>query len=269
MLDHAHLTPQDAVLEIGPGRGVLTELILPRVRSLVAIEIDPVLSAELRRRWASVKHLQVLTADFLRIDLNHLLSLSMTPLPPDGGRGEGEGVGFPPLLKVIGNLPYAVTAPILQRLLPWTGWSEAILMVQREVADRLTSPPGRRTYGLLTVATQCYATPSLLTIVPPCAFQPLPKIHSATLRLSRHAPLAPAPVIDRALHLARQAFQHRRKTLLNALLRAEGASKPDLLRAFEQLTIDPNSRPEDLATEEFLRLGHTLPARRKNGVCSA
>ncbi|MBI3292428.1 MAG: ribosomal RNA small subunit methyltransferase A [Elusimicrobia bacterium] len=269
ILDHAHLTLQDVVLEIGPGRGALTELILPRVRSLLAIEIDPVLSAELRRRWVSVPQFNIITGDFLRTNLDALVPPHPHPLPPGEREDTTYALSSPPF-KVMGNLPYAVTAPILQRLLPWSGWSEATLMMQREVAERLTSPPGRRAYGLLTVATQLYATPTFVSVVPPAAFQPIPQVESAILRLRRHPPLAPPAVIDRALHLAKTAFHHRRKTLLNAF---SPTSKSDLLRTLERLGIDPKSRPEDLRVEDFLRLARTpvtsLIPRRKNAIHSA
>ncbi|MDQ7039906.1 MAG: 16S rRNA (adenine(1518)-N(6)/adenine(1519)-N(6))-dimethyltransferase RsmA [Rhodothermus sp.] len=190
--------PEDPVVEIGPGTGALTGLLLEHYPRLTAIEIDPRAIAELKARWPS---LDVRRADVLTVNWPALAA-------EKNGR-----------LHVVGNLPYYITSPILFALLDAREvLAEAVLMMQREVAERLVALPGSKTYGILSVVAQLWATPTLLFPVSRHVFRPRPRVESAVVRLTFEQPL---PDVDPALlrQVIRTAFNQRRKTLRNSLRR--------------------------------------------------
>ncbi len=169
---------QNTVLEIGPGRGVLTSLLAKRARRLIAVELDRVLAAQLRLRFGMFSNVEVIEADILSIDFDSLFG------PKPGLRRPG--IEFrPDPAKVIGNLPYYITSEILLRLFDYSKYFETIvILVQREVADRIAAEPGSRDYGLLSATAQLYARVEKLFTLPPGAFSPPPKVHSTALRLT-------------------------------------------------------------------------------------
>ena len=169
---------QNTVLEIGPGRGILTSLLAKRVRRLIAVELDRVLAAQLRLRFGMFSNVEVIEADILSIDFDSLFG------PKPGLRRPG--IEFQPEpVKVIGNLPYYITSDILLRLFDYSKYFESIvILVQREVADRIAAEPGSRDYGLLSATAQLYARVEKLFTLPPGAFTPPPKVHSTALRLT-------------------------------------------------------------------------------------
>jgi 16S rRNA (adenine1518-N6/adenine1519-N6)-dimethyltransferase len=237
----AELTPEDVVLEIGAGTGTLTEALAGRVRRLIALELDRELVDHLQRRFARTPHVQILQADALTFDWASL------PAP----------------FKVVANLPYGTAVAILLRLLPErTRLSGAVIMVQREVAERLLARPGTKAYGSLTLATQWYASVTKGFDVPPAAFSPPPKVRSTVVKvLPRAAP--PAAVVDERLlfRVIRAAFAQRRKTLANALRREFTGFEPEHLRQIlAQLGIDPSRRGETLTLHEFARLTEAIRA---------
>jgi len=206
------------VIEIGAGAGALTAYLVERVPEVIAIELDPRLAGELRRRFASQAGLTVVEGDVLATDL--------------GQWGPA---------AVAGNLPYYITSPVVEQVL---GMGPlllgAVLLVQKEVAERLTAAPGTRDYGWLTVATQLSAEVQILFGVPPSAFTPPPKVDSAVVRL---APRSRADLEDREgfLEFARLCFRHKRKTLRNNLTPAYGRAAlelPESSRRAEQLSIE-------------------------------
>ncbi len=202
------------VIEIGPGKAAITELLAERASRLVAIELDPALAAALRFRFREQSSVHVLEADVLSVDL---LALATGP-----GRS----------LAVVGNLPYYITSPILMHLFAHeAAISRAVVMVQREVAERIVAPPGTSDYGLLSVLCQIHARAELLFALPPEAFTPPPKVHSAVVRLE-FAPmwneLGVEPGSFRAF--LQSCFAQKRKTLLNNL-RAAGYDTLALLAA--------------------------------------
>jgi 16S rRNA (adenine1518-N6/adenine1519-N6)-dimethyltransferase len=183
--------PEPVVLEIGPGRGALTEFLLPRAGRVIAIELDPALAAHVRARFPGV---EVVESDVLTADL---------------------GQWGP--VAVAGNLPYYITSPILERIFALGPLlKRAVVLVQLEVAERLVAQPGTRDYGFLTVETQVFTRPEMLFRVPPGAFSPPPKVDSAAVLLTPR----PAPVEDVPgfLEFAGRCFRHKRKTLRNNLL---------------------------------------------------
>lgn len=228
----------DTFLEIGPGRGALTAALAPRVRRVIAVEIDRDLAAALPARVPP--NVRVATADFLLVDLDALLKDEPAPL------------------RVAGNLPYNVSSPILFRLLGAAGegrrFRDAVVMLQKEVADRLVAAPGEEGYGALAIQVQLLADVDRLLTLPAGAFRPAPRVTSALVRLRFHAPAA--DVADRAAfeRLVRGLFRQRRKTLLNALrpLLEPGARGADEI--LDSVGLTPSRRAETLTIDEVARL---------------
>lgn len=200
------------VIEIGPGRGILTRSLAQRARRLIAIEIDRVLAAQLRLRFARYPNVEILEADILAVELSALLA----PRP-----GSLAGIASPKLDKasVVGNIPYSITSDIVLRLLAnHERLEQIVLMVQLEVAERIAATPGSRDYGLLSATTQLHAKVEKLFTVPAGAFSPPPKVESAVLRLIL-APRWEQLQVDAAAFtdFLRLSFGQKRKTFLNNL----------------------------------------------------
>lgn len=218
----------DLVLEIGPGRGALTLHLLELAGRLVAVEIDPVLVQYLRSKFREQQHLEIVESDILKADLS-----SYGPL------------------TVAGNLPYYITSPIIRKVLALgPQLAQAVFLVQKEVAERLTAAPGGRDYGYLSVQTQLLSNAELLFTVPAAAFRPPPQVDSAVVRLR---PRAELPVSDPAefLKFASAAFHQKRKTLRNNLL---GTYEKDLLDSLPEL----KQRAEQLSIDQLIALWETI-----------
>ena len=245
---------QKTVLEIGPGRGVLTSLLAKRVRRLIAVELDRVLAAQLRLRFGMFSNVEVIEADILSIDFDSLFG------PKPGLRRPG--LEFKPEpVKVVGNLPYYITSQILLKLAAsHASLDRAILMVQREVADRVTAKPCTRDYGLLSVTVQLFGPATSLFTLPPDAFSPPPDVHSTVFRW-RFAPRFAELGVHESGFLAfvRKLFAQKRKTLSNNL-RAAGFSPASIVAALNQAAIDPRARAEALPVEILAALWHALQA---------
>lgn len=242
---------QSTVVEIGPGRGAITELLAARAAGLVAVEVDPTLAASLRERFTSHAHVEIVQRDILAFDF------------VAASRKAGQ-----PLL-VVGNLPYYITSPILMHLAASATTSDeldpdspvldsAVLMVQREVADRVTAHPGTRDYGLLTVLCALHGTATPLFTLPPEAFSPPPEVHSTVFRW-KFAPRFRALGLDRATFTAliKSAFAQKRKTLANNL-RAAGFSPSQIAHALQIAAISPQARAEELSLDHLAALDHAL-----------
>jgi len=236
---HAHLKPSDVVIEIGPGAGALTLHLASRVRRVIAIEKDDGLVEMLREQLAEAPGLEVLHADFLEVDLALL--------------ARAQGV---PQLQVVGNIPYNVTTPILERIFEQRAViSTAVLLVQKEYAQRLAAPAGSPEYGSLTLFARYHAVLEPLMTVRAAAFWPRPEVDSMLVRFFlREAP--PVDVPDEALlfRIIRGSFQMRRKTLLNTLEAALELPKPVLERIGRQAHIELGRRGETLTLDEFAKL---------------
>src|SRR5258707_3288751 len=208
------------VVEIGPGKGALTDVLARRAGQLIAIEVDHMLAAELRYRYARYPNLEILEGDVLRIDFRTVLNRTIGPL--NDLRPEK-----PARARVIGNLPYYITSDILLRLFEFHDQFEMIvIMVQREVADRIAAKPGSRDYGLLSATAQLYTRVENLFTLPPGAFAPPPKVHSSVLRMTvapRFAELQVAP--REFIEFLKRAFAMKRKTLLNNLRAQYGEAR--------------------------------------------
>jgi len=225
----------EVVFEIGPGHGAMTALLAERARKVIAIEIDGALAQELRENYRDDSRIEIILADILRVDFSALC------------RGEGIAQGF-----VFGNLPYYITSPILHHLLAQRDSIRAMgLLVQREVADRLTAGPGSRDYGYLTVATQVYSRPQIALDVPPGAFSPAPKVQSALVTFQMEARFDgwPKAAYDKFLEFVKHCFNQKRKNLLNNL--AGIYSRTRIMQALGEAGKPPNLRAEQLSLEEL------------------
>ena len=231
------------VLEIGPGRGALTDLLARRAGALVAIELDRVLAAQLRMRYAGRAQVEIIEGDILNIDLEALFS---TP------RGFWGGPKPMPLerVRVVGNIPYYITSDILLRLLQFHAQVESIvLLVQREVADRIAATPGQRDYGLLSATVQLYARVEKLFTLPPGAFAPPPKVHSTALRLTMAPQAERLRISEREfVDFLKLSFAQKRKTLLNNLKSRYGQA--DIVQALAGAGARRDVRAEALSLEK-------------------
>jgi 16S rRNA (adenine1518-N6/adenine1519-N6)-dimethyltransferase len=251
MVDALGDVSQNTVLEIGPGRGVLTSLLAKRVRRLIAVELDRVLAAQLRLRFGMFSNVEVIEADILSIDFDSLFG------PKPGLRRPG--IEFQPEpVKVIGNLPYYITSDILLRLFEYSKYFETlVILVQREVADRIAARPGSRDYGLLSATAQLNARVEKLFTLPPGAFAPPPKVHSTALRLTmapRQEELRVAG--DGFINFLKLSFGQKRKTLWNNL--KSNYPEPHLRAALAAARVKPAARAETLSLEQSAALFRAL-----------
>lgn len=232
------LRPDDLVIEIGAGRGAMTSLLAERARRVVAIELDSGLAEHLREVFAEMQRIEILTSDILCTDIGEVCR-----------RHEAEKC------VVFGNLPYYITSPIVQHLLASRAWLRGMtLLVQREVAERLTAEPGTRAYGYLSVLAQLYSHPRLLFAVPPGAFAPPPRVRSALVGF-RMQPRFPAwgPEDNAAfLDFVKRCFAQKRKKLLNNL--SQTCTRTRVERELAALGLSPNLRAEQLTLEQFAAL---------------
>ena len=237
MIEAARISPRDRILEIGPGLGVLSDQLVDLAARLYLVELDRTLADRLRDRFDKNEQVQVITADFLALDLSST---------------------FPELrIHVVASLPYNVATPILFRLLEHRQqFPEATVMIQKEVAERLTATPGTKAYGVPSVLIQLYTTVTTVCTVGPRSFFPAPKVDSQVIHLQFQA--APRVPIQDELSFRRvvkAAFAQRRKTLRNTL---KAAGYQDLDAFEKRAGIDFHRRGETLSLEEFARLSDTL-----------
>ncbi len=216
------------VIEIGPGRGALTDLLLPRAKKVIGVELDHVLAAQLRMRYATRTNVEILESDFATVEFASMLGRRPGPL-------HDLRPTQPDTVDVIGNLPYYVTSEIVLRILELHAQiRRAVIMVQREVADRISAEPGSRDYGLLSATAQLFARVDKLFTLPPGAFDPPPQVHSSVLRLTM-APRAGELGVEPEPFIAflKLAFAQKRKTLANNLKGRypDGSVKPALKAA--------------------------------------
>ncbi len=239
IVEAGELTDTDVAIEIGAGLGCLTRALAEQVKTVIAIEIDPILYRELALHFALNKNVQLVNADILKIEFTSLIPKNTRP-------------------KVIANLPYGITAPILWKLLELTNLlSDCILMMQREVAERIVATPGGKDYGALTIGISYYADTSLIATLSPDNFFPAPQVDSALLKLTmRENPRVEVTDEEQFFRVVREAFRGRRKMLKNSLRRF--APSEILTAAFTELDIAPQRRAETLDITEFAALANLL-----------
>ena len=239
IIEAGEVTGTDVVIEIGAGLGCLTAALTEHAKSVIAIEVDPLLYAELESQFSINADVQIIHADVLKLEFSSLFPTDICP-------------------KVIANLPYGITTPILWKLLEHTDQlSTCVLMMQREVAERIVAPPGGKDYGALTIGVSYYADTALIGILSPDNFFPAPQVDSALLKLTmRKRPHVTVNDEEYFFRIVREAFRGRRKMLKNSLRRF--ASVETLNKVFAELDIAPQRRAETLDITEFAALANLL-----------
>ena len=241
------ITKDDMILEVGPGIGTMTQYLCESARKVIAVEIDknliPILENDTLKEYDNVR---VINEDILKLDINKLV--------------EEENDGKP--IKVVANLPYYITTPIIMGLFESHVPIESItIMVQKEVADRMQVGPGTKDYGALSLAVQYYAKPEIIANVPPNCFMPRPNVGSAVIKLTRHEQV-PVEVKDEKLmfKLIRAAFNQRRKTLQNSINNSPelSLSKDQVVEALDKMGLSQTIRGEALSLEQFAELANHL-----------
>ncbi len=242
---------QATVLEIGPGRGAITDLLARKTRRLIAVELDRVLAAQLRLRFSAYPNVEIIEGDILKIELDTVFGPKPGSLRP--------GLTFTPEpASVVGNLPYYITSDILLRLFEYHRYfSTIVIMVQKEVADRLAASPGSRDYGLLSATAQLYGRIEKLFTLPPGAFAPAPKVHSSVIRIRIQPRLESLQVSESEfVRFLKLCFGQKRKTLWNNLKTRydEGV----LRAALSKTGIKPAIRAEALPLDKTAALFRAL-----------
>ena len=238
----AAIQPGDTVLEIGPGIGTLTQGLVEAGGQVVAVEVDRHLIQVLSKTLEGYQNVKIVHGDILKLDISR-------EIPAER-------------YKVVANLPYYITTPIIMRFLEERLPAELLVtMVQKEVAQRMVAKPGGKDYGALSVAVQYYTEPEIMFIVPPASFIPAPAVESAVIRCTiRQEP--PVNVDEKMFfRVVKAAFAQRRKTLANGL-KAAGIAPDKITAVFETVGIDPKRRGETLSLEEFARISNELAAFR-------
>ncbi len=251
IIDAAEITRDDFVLEIGPGIGTMTQYLCEAAREVVAVEIDTNLIPILKDTLSAYDNVEVLNQDILKVDIASLAKERNNDKP----------------IKVVANLPYYITTPIIMGLFESHVPIDSItIMVQKEVADRMQEGPGSKEYGALSLAVQYYAKPEIVVNVPPSCFMPQPKVGSAVIRLTRHEQ-SPVEVEDEKLmfQVIRASFNQRRKTLANGLnnFGSFGLSKEEIQSCIEELGVPVNIRGEALSLEQFAELANIINRHRQ------
>lgn len=252
IMDAAQITKEDCVVEIGPGIGTMTQYLAERAGHVVAVEIDKALIPILGETLSGYDNVEIINGDILKVDMNRLVA------EKNGGRP----------VKVVANLPYYITTPIIMGLFESDVPIESItIMVQKEVAERMQVGPGTKDYGALSLAVQYYAKPEIVAMVPPNCFIPRPNVGSAVIRLDRYS-MPPVQVRDDKFMFAliRASFNQRRKTLVNGLGNAASlpVNKDAVKDALSQMGLSETVRGEVLTLEQFAALADLLEADRKS-----
>ena len=253
IVDTAEVTRKDVVLEIGPGPGTLTRLLAERADQVIAVEIDPAMVELLRIEYAALTNLTVVEADILETKIDVLLAtaLRQTSLSPSPDQAW-------PAYKVVANLPYYITSAVIRRLLEVSlPPSRLVVMVQKEVAQRIVAKPGKM--NLLAVSVQFYGRPSVVHRVPAGAFYPSPKVDSALVRIDVFSQ-RPVDVrdLDHFFRVVKAGFGQKRKQLKNSLTVGLGRASADIVATLQATGIDPTRRAETLTLAEWAKLAEAL-----------
>ncbi len=239
--------PQDTVLEIGPGMGVITAEAAAQAKKVIAVEVDKSLLPILAETLAGCDNVRIINEDILKLDIDKIIA--------EETAGGGEA-------KVIGNLPYYITTPIIMKLLEETTVKSITIMMQKEVADRIKAAPGSKIYGAISVAVQYYCQVEKIADVPKTVFIPQPQVDSVVLRLVRKEDPG-VEVLDKGIFFAcvKAGFGQRRKTLLNSLQTVRGTSKAMIEESLAAAGVEAGRRAETLSLEEFGKISNEVYKR--------
>lgn len=250
IVDAAQITDADCVLEIGPGIGTMTQYLAERAKAVVAVEIDTNLIPILQDTLSLFSNVKIINQDILKVDINRIV--------------EEQNDGNP--IKIVANLPYYITTPIIMSLLEKHVKLQSItIMVQKEVADRMQAGPGTKDYGALSLAVQYYTKPEVIAKVPASCFMPRPNVDSTVIRLTKYE-RPPVEALDEEYLFAviRASFNQRRKTLINGLSNAGnlGIDKERVAAVLEQMELSAQIRGEALTLKQFTELSNCLYSRK-------
>ena len=250
IMDAAQITEKDCVLEIGPGIGTMTQYLAERAGNVIAVEIDKNLIPVLQDTLSSYNNVTILNQDILKTDINHII--------------ETYNNGNP--IKVVANLPYYITTPIIMALFEsHVALKSITIMIQKEVADRIQAQAGTKDYGALSLAVQYYAKPEVIVKVPAACFMPRPNVDSSVIRLTKYeTPPVKAQDENYLFTVIRASFNQRRKTLVNGLSNAGsvGVSKEKIAEVLTQMELSLTVRGETLTLEQFTELSNCLLAAK-------
>ncbi|MCB5560025.1 16S rRNA (adenine(1518)-N(6)/adenine(1519)-N(6))-dimethyltransferase RsmA [Anaerosalibacter bizertensis] len=242
--EEGEISKEDDILEIGPGIGTLTEELSYKANKVVAVELDKSLFPILDETLAGCNNVEIVPGDILKIDLSKLFSEKF----------ESENI------KIVANLPYYITTPIIGRLLEEELDIDSILvMVQSEVAERMKASPGTKDYGSLSVFVQYYTDPEIVLLVPKTAFMPRPNVDSAVIKLKIRKEKIELKDRETFFKVVKAAFSQRRKTILNSLSSGLKTDKATIRAILEKADIDPKLRAENLTIEDFSKISAILP----------
>ena len=246
IIDAAEVTDEDMVLEIGPGIGTMTQYLCENAGQVIAVEIDTNLIPILKDTLSAYDNVRIINDDILKVDINELAREYNNGRP----------------IKVVANLPYYITTPIIMGLFESHVPIESItVMVQKEVADRMQAGPGTKDYGALSLAVQYYSKPQIVVNVPPSCFMPQPKVGSTVISLRRHKqPVVQVEDEKLMFKVIRASFNQRRKTLANGLNNYGGINltKEQIQQSIEELGVPVNIRGEALSLEQFACLSNII-----------
>lgn len=242
IVESAQITKDDYVLEVGPGMGTLTEELALNAKKVIAVEIDRKLGPVLKDTLGQYNNVEIIFGDILKLDLEEIIKEKMEDKK----------------IKVVANLPYYITTPIIAKFLEEGYNIDSInVMVQKEVAERISASPDKKSYGSLSVFAQFYSDPTIVLNIPKSVFIPQPKVDSAVIRLKIDNKY---PNIDRDkfFKVVKAAFSKRRKTILNTLSSGLDLSKEDVRGVLEESQLDPNKRAENLTIEDFISISNAI-----------
>jgi len=238
----AQVGKEDVVLEVGPGLGAMTLVLAREVKKVIAIEIDRKLVAILKEKVTGHPNVEVVESDILRVDFKHFFQKEGHPI------------------KVVANLPYQISTPLLFRFIESKeAFSTFTLMLQKEVAERMVAPPGKKEYGPLSIFVQMFLDVSIRFFIKPSAFSPPPKVESAVVHMVwKEKPMVQTNDEEWFKKVVKACFGYRRKTLSNALKHSELSLPEPIGSSMDKIGIDPRRRPETLTIEEFTKLAEAL-----------
>jgi 16S rRNA (adenine1518-N6/adenine1519-N6)-dimethyltransferase len=238
----AQVKREDVVLEVGPGLGEMTLALAHRSKKVIAVEIDPTLAVILEKKMEDHPNIEVVRSDILKLDFNHFF------------KREGER------MKVVANLPYQISTPLIFHFIEMREFfSTLTLMLQKEVAERMVAPPGRKEYGPLSIFIQMFSDISIRFFIKPSAFFPPPKVESAVVYMAwKEKSLIGKDDEAWFKKVVKACFSYRRKILINALMHSELTLPESMVLKMEEIGIDPRRRPETLTIQEFIRLAKVL-----------
>lgn len=237
--DSGEVTKEDTVIEVGPGLGVLTTRLAERAKKVIAVEIDQNLVPVLKKLTADFENVEIINEDIMKTDIDALVKEEKS-------------------VKVVANLPYYITTPIIMKLLEGKYNIKSItVMIQKEVAERFVAKPGTKDYGAITLSINYYTNPKITLTVPPSAFIPPPKVHSSVITLKCKEPEVEVNDEGKMFKIIKAAFNQRRKTLVNALSSGfSHISKDEIKNIITSLGYNENVRGETLALEDFAKISN-------------